>query len=280
MTANSDLYRTVSFGEQGPRLPVGILVGDIYHRDIAVRPFRLREEKSIGEYRTKTKALTAGKLVSHLLATLCTRLGPHDFESMNVSDRMLAVSSMELGDVLYAYIYTRKEALGTQFAMGLTCPNCRHNFVQDFNIDDIDVITLNADTAVDRTKHYELRDGLVTANKTYRKFTLGPLLWWSMDMPEIAGVNGLNPALRDLILLRAAITGADGETMRFSDGDLEELSLYDKSGLVGLLSDNLPGPQLIASMICEKCGTEFYQQIDWSYDDFFNRSSRSLIGKQ
>jgi len=278
-TPNLIEYQTTTLGALGPRLPVGIPIGPQYVRDIEIRPFKLLEEKQIGEFRARAQALTMGKLVSHILATLCPRLGPHQLAEMKMADRLLAISQMDMGDVLYAYIYTRVHALGPEMEIGFECPMCRHTYQTTFNLNDVDVKILENDAVVDRTFDYELRDGLETRGKTFHTLTLGPIPWWGMDSPELEGMNGLNPALRDQALLRAGIMKADGEPIQATDKDLDEMTVYDKSGLMDALSHTIPGPQLIVETSCNKCTQKYWQQLEWSYDVFFKRFSRSLAGK-
>ena len=104
---------TQTIQERGPVLPLGIAdSGGNYHQDISVKPWRMKEERELGELRDQNKDANLAKYVSMVLSTMCTRLGPHDFTNMEFDHKRLVISQMFMADVFYAYVWLRIQALG------------------------------------------------------------------------------------------------------------------------------------------------------------------------
>jgi hypothetical protein len=270
-------HKVVSLRELGQNLPVGMISGDHYERSFATRPFRLKEEKQIGEFRGRARGLTAGRLVSEILATMCTHIGTADFNSMKHNERLLHISRMYLMDVLYVYFYLRINALGGEIPISIVCPSCRHPFNVKTDLNDLDVRVLEDGTQVDLSFDYELRDGIEIRGKEGKVLTVGFIPWQAMDVPDLEGESGLNPANRDAALLKAGIQKVNGEPITMLDTDVDNLTLYDKAGLMDTMTEAILGPVLMVEATCPRCTQLAFQPIDWSYDSFFKRSSRSGV---
>jgi hypothetical protein len=268
-------FKVVPMRQLGATLPVGIFTNGRYERSFGVRPFRLREEKAIGELRSRGRGLNTGRLVAEVLSKMCTHIGPYNFEEMKESERLLRISQMYLMDVLYVYVYLRVNALGDELPLMITCPNCRHTFKITTHLNDLDIRVLADQSLSDIGFEYELRDGIVIQEQTHNVLTIGFMPWHAMDVPELEGSNGLNPAMRDAAMLKAGIQAIDGEPVTVLDRDLDELTLYDKTGLMDAMSESMFGPVLFVQNQCPKCTLDTLQPIDWSYDSFFKRSSQS-----
>lgn len=272
-------FKLIPLREIGQNLPIGILVDGQYVKDFGVRPFRLREEKAIGQFRAHAKGLTSGRLVAEVLGTMCPHIGPHNFDEMKPGEKLLAIAQMAMMDVLYVYLFIRIHALGGGIPLMVTCPNCRHNYPIDADLNDLDARVLEDPSVTDLSFEYELRDGLEIRGKVGRVLTIDNLLWGAMDTPEFEGEKGLNPANRDAALLKAGVRKVDGEPVVLFDQHLDELSLFDKTGLMDAMTEAMLGPVLAVEVACPKCTFEALQPIDWGYDSFFKRPSRSPGGR-
>ena len=272
------LFVTKTLSELGGTLPIGIQTGGqgTYARDIVVKPFRVKEEKLIGTFRANARSLTSGKLVANLLATVCSKIGPYDFETIErESERMLCVSNMYMMDVLYAYLYTRVATLGGKIKVAQECPNCRFGFEPIVDLGDMDVKVLADDQPKDLTWTHTLTDGLVYNEKLCKTITVGLPTWASMDNPNLAGQGAMNIANREVDVLRHSIVAIDGERVIALNPDaLDELTLRDKNGLLAAISDFTPGPELVVAYDCPRCAHHWMDMIEWTYDVFFKGSSQ------
>jgi len=280
-------YRTTTLGDLGARLPVGIPSGQKFERTIGVREFTLAEEKEIGGFRAKAKGLTAGRLVSEVLSVTCTQLGPHDFEKMKKSERLVALAKMQMMDVLYTYFWVRVESLGTEFPIGITCPGCRSTFRFSTDLNDLDVKVIDygdgeEDTLVDQTFEHILDEPITFGKETGTALTIGPIEWAAMDTPALEGIHAFNPAIRDMVMLKGAIKELDGKPIIVTLQDLERarMRVKTKNELMAAVQESMAGPQLFIEADCEKCARSLMQTIEWSYDVFFGLSSPSESGEK
>ena len=143
----------------------------------------------------------------------------------------------------------------------------------------MDVRVLEDPEQTDLSFEYELRDGLTVRGETGKVLTIGRMIWGAMDVAELEGAGGLNPANRDGALLKAGIQAIDGKPITLHDSEIDELSLFDKTGLMDEMTESMMGPVLAVEAVCPKCTFEAVQPIDWGYDGFFRRPSRSQAGR-
>ncbi len=268
-------FVTKTLGELRGTLPIGVPVGGKYHRDIIVKPFRVKEMKQIGEYRAKSRAITTGKLVGHLLGVVCEQLGPYKFATMERdAEKQLSVSMMHMVDVLYAYLFARVESLGPQIILPTSCPNCRTRLEPVVDLNQMDVKVLDSDNLVDLTYDVELQDGLIWRGELRKKVTIGQPTWLSMDSPELQGESGMNVATRETEVVRNAIVAVDGIPTTLTTEDLEGMTIKDSTALLATISKNMPGPELLVNHSCPACSFEWQDSVEWGYDSFFRASSR------
>ena len=271
-------FKLTTLKELGYQLPTGIVDGNRLCRDIVVRPFKFEQEKKINEIR-KERGLTLGRMMAEVLAVICVRLGVHNFEQMGHDQRVLAILRMDMMDVLYTYLIIRHDALGDRFDARVICPNCRSEFDIVADLGDLDVSILDSDTPVNLSYIYELRDPIKVRGKDCRELKLGQVALMALDSPGMTST--LNTAMRDAAVLKGAVYGVDcfgNDAITLTDDDLDQLSLFDKAELMDLIGSNIHGPRMIIETDCERCSTHISQPIDWSYDSFFSRSSRSRRG--
>jgi len=167
---------TVTLKKLGAKLPLGILNGDgTYSGDIAVRPWRMKEERELGELRDSHRDGNVAQYVGMVLATMCTKLGPHNFEGMKFEERRIIVGQMYMGDVFYAYIWLRIQAMGHQLNMNLTCPNCERKFPFVADLESTEVIA--ADNLKDAKWEYKLHTPIKLRDTMVKSLLIGPARW-------------------------------------------------------------------------------------------------------
>jgi len=257
--------------ERGALLPLGIQdKSGKLHRDISVRRWRMKEERELGELRDRHKDANLATYVSMILATMCTRLGPHDFEKMKFEERCLILSQMFMGDVFYAYVWLRINCLGHSFPIEFQ--PAWSNKPLKIKADLWSVQVKSAESYESSCWAYKLNDPFEIRGKKVTGFRLSPQRWSSMEQHNAVGA-GSNQGLAKLIIIKSSIIGCegiDGEIM-LTDNELDELSKLDLEKLTTLLDQNVLGP--VMAVEGEYRGRPFRAPIDWGYDSFFGISS-------
>jgi len=266
-------------GDLGRQLPVGVPVAGRYQRDFTLRKFTFEQERLIGEARSRIRGLTIGRYVSEIMSVLVKSVGPHDFDAMEPRQRIFTINQMQLGDVQVMYLWARIDSVGSELAMSLACPSCRHKYDFVANLNDLDVKSLQGDAEVDLEFDFDLRDGIEIAGATRNWLRCGPVTWGALDVPGVNSENALaNPATREAAIIRGAVHGVDGMPGPYAllRGDIGQLSKWDKEGLISVLTDRMFGPNMVVDDECPVCQEELYQMMPWTFETFFTRSSRSI----
>lgn len=267
--------KRVLLSELGPRLPLGVVGPDgAPSKDLAVRPWRMKEERELGALRDSNKNANLAEYVSMVLGTMCQRLGSHDFESSQLKpeQKQLAIGQMFVGDVFYAYVWLRVQSLGPHLILNLSCPRCNHK-IDGFaaNLETVEVET--AETLADAQWEYDLKNPIAIRSERVAKFLLGPPRWNAMEMVRGGGLGVAKPAM-----LKASIHGIGGKDdhkpAMLTDTDLDELSKRDIEAMINQINRFNVGPNMSVEGDCPQCKYNFRMAIDWGYDSFFGDSSR------
>ena len=212
--------------------------------------------------------------VGMVLGTMCTRLGSHDFESaeLKMEQKRLAIGQMFVGDVFYAYVWLRIQALGAELVLNLTCPQCNkkiENFVADLDSVEVEV----ADTLDDACWDYELKNPLTIRGETVSHLVLGPARWNAIELVKGGGRGVAKP-----LIIKAAIqslgTKEDNKRIALTETELDELTKRDIEAMVSQIDNRSIGPSMAIEGTCKACARDFRLPIDWGYDSFFGDSSQ------
>jgi hypothetical protein len=272
--------KIVTLGERGPLLPIGIDSGsgEMLH-DFEFRRWRMKEEKVLGKFRQDNPGQSIGDFISHLLGVMLTKLGPYSWnETTTDAEKLLAISQLYLGDVLFLYASLRKSALGKDIRAVLQCPNCTLRNERVMNIDDLDVRVLADPNKL--IKSVELEDGIRIFGEVRKVVQVRPPRWIVMSNQEI--VQQGNEALKTIALFKDCICGAEGinpdQPIAILDDDIDEMTKTDIVTLEEAIEDTA-GPQMAIEFECSRCKASTLQMIDYRYESFFTKSSPSLPGK-
>ena len=274
-----------TLGEYGPNLPIGVLSGGKER----VKPFRLRRfstkiELEIGEIRKKSKKMRLSNFVSSCLSLLVQTIGPHNFDTLEDKARKLILSELLFPDVLYLWMYLRHDAMeGEPLVMNVQCPRCNFGGADSppvgFDMSTLDVRVLPID-CVDLRMPYVLRRGIEVRKQEYNELQIAPFSWATFDDADFANQSD---AKREAMMVRNSIVGINGFDNKgplvITEEEIGTMSKFDKEGLIRHIEDMTPGPQMVAELDCPDCGNGLYQQIDWTYENFFRRRSPATIGK-
>jgi hypothetical protein len=276
MTTSSQLKRT-TLAERGPSLLIGIPdQGGVYQRAMNVGRWTGKAMREIGRIREETKEVGMGDHIRHVFSVLMEQLGEFEFTKLKPDRQKLVVAKMYMGDVFYAYIYSRVKALGPKLNLEIPCPACRHSFKWE---GDLNTLTVSyVDRLEDAYWEYDLLEPLNTRGREVKTLAMGPALWHAVETSKVEG--GLDFEGGKLALIGASVRGEVGRTeFPFGQAEIDELGGQDVETLVGLLDQNYVGPDLKISTACPRrsCRAPITQALDWSYQSFFGVSSRSRI---
>jgi len=253
-----------TLAEQGPVLPIGIPEGDQLHRALEIRPWRLKEEREIGELRAKSKKKNQFEFASLMLATMVTKMGQADFAAMKkMAHRELVIQGMYLADVLYSYLWLRCQSLGSLLDLTLDCPDCRESYVFKADLDSVPVKTCKsiAETLWD----YELKSPFTIRGKEVKVLTFGPAKWNTFSGKKVE-------AHVKVQLILKAIVKVDGKETPLSPTELDEMTKLDLESILAEIEDRHIGPDMSIEAICPHCDFSHKTEIDWYNDSFFGVS--------
>lgn len=248
-------------------LPIGI--SDRPKRDFTFRNWTLEQEKKISEFRKANRS--HGAFVNKVLCYMLESLAGEDFNTADDGRKQLMLNQMSLMDVLYMYIYLRYDQLDSGIRLHVTCPACgkvNKDFVADMN--GLDVKTIDGKDAplqeLVLKKPFELEKTKVEIIKVRRT------PWDAMEKAtdEVTTNNG---KMMELIFDHSIVGINNEEGFTDIQALLKNLHKKDFERLSALMVKHNAGPSLIVHDNCKFCGSEFYQQLDWSYDSFFGASS-------
>lgn len=268
------IIKTIKLSARGPKLPLGTVepgggVGNL----IEVRPWRLKEERELAELHEKEgEGANMASFVAMTLAAMCTMLGGARWTALKEVERRALISTMWMGDVLYAYAWLRYQAMGKEIKFNVQCPQCRSKYPFTADLGSLEVSVV--EKFEDALYSYKLRDPIkVRGDKLVTGFVLGPARWSVMEM--IRPGTGMNVGMAKLRTIQGSIHDVIGrEGQPISDEELDELSKYDLEALSGVIDANHIGPNMAIEDKCNVCARPFRASIDWNYEGFFGSSSR------
>jgi len=271
--------KRVVLKEQGPRLPLGLVTTDgSYAKDIAVRRWRMAEERELGDLRDKNRDANVAQFVGMVLATMCTQVGQHKFEGMKPEERRIHISQMFMGDVFYAYVWLRMQALGNELHLNLRCPNCgfKFPFTADLETVEVDVCEKLGDSLWE----YKLREPFSIRGKEVTDLLMGPARWTSLE--NMQGVGGLNTGAAKASVILGSIHGIANwkdkegkpQQVALAESELDEMGKRDIEAITNRVDEHAIGPNMSVEGNCQRCRYQYKLAIDWGYDNFFGDSSR------
>jgi hypothetical protein len=273
--------KTLLLRDHGANLPLGLITHDSsFAKGFATRPWRMKEEKELSRQKKDNQGSSMAQYVSMVLSTMCSSIGNHNFDAPDYKDdhakRRVIVSQMYMGDVFYVYAYLRREAIGNEMAVKITCRRCTKDFDYAADIGTLEIRT--ADALEPLCWDYTLRHPITIRGKTVKSFRMCPPRWSAME--NIAG----NPSegLAKEVTILGSIAGLNGESggIMLTASEIQELSKYDIEEITSGVDKHFLGPkmalELDGSFACPHC--EYRDKrlipIDWRYDNFFSTSSQ------
>lgn len=256
-------FKVTTMGDLGPQLPIGTVAPDgKLVKTVSSLPFKLKQEKELSIL--KRQATTGGDFANSTLLLLLDHFGAFHFPELKEIEKKVAIQQAFFPDILYAFLWIRREALGPEFPMMFECGRCKteNRFVASLD-------TLEVAVAEDQKSlkwDLELRDGITLHGKLRKKFTLQPPVWGNINATREEDAYQL------LETFRASLVSAEGidSPPVLLDSDADEISRYDIALIEASISENVPGPKMVIEHRCFKCRAPYYQSIPWISDAFFS----------
>lgn len=272
--------KETTLGEYGPQLPCGTVdpVSGKLIKAIDFRSWNLRREKQLGKLKTSSAADSVMKFTTTVLTVMCSQLGglkPDPVSGMRPKEfakLRLQTAALFLMDVLYAYVYLRREVMGPELVFNAQCPSCRQPAAVSA---DLDTTTVSyVDDIAETYWTYKLIDSIKVRGKEIAHLKMGPPRWSVLENTDASGID-FGGQKADLILGSVIEAGELGQ-VALIETDLDDLTKRDVEGLAAELDDHLVGPDMRVEYTCEKCFSQSRIPLDWSYESFFasGRSDR------
>lgn len=261
--------KKLTINENGSVFPIG-LNGN---KEFSVRPWRMKEEKEIGDLRDKNSKINFASFTGIVLSHMCNSWAGNDFSQMKLEEKRIIVGQTPAQDVLYAWMFLRVNSLGKECNMKLTCPKCDEVF--DFVADLGSAEVRTAEKEEECFFTYKLRDPFEIRSKLVEEIVFGPSTWSTFENLNI-GANMINTGSAKSDIIRGSIKEIPGvEACRIlGPNELDNMSKYDLERISLKLDEEAPGVNFAIEALCTKCGKEFVDSLNWRYDDFFGTSSR------
>lgn len=260
--------KILTLGEYKNNLPIGI-DKDSNDKSFSFRSWGLNEEKEISEMKQKSDNM--GTFVNKILCFMLKDLAGSNFIEKSENEKLIMLNQMKLMDVLYLYIYLRFDQLDECLRMDVTCPTCgklNKDFIADLKGLDISVIEANDDEKIS----YELKKKF-TINETDIKIINFKRTPWDAMEKATDDIFGNSGKMMELIF-NYSITGINNQSDFIDLSDiLKGIRKKDFEKLSNKMNQHNAGPKLQISDNCKFCKKVFFQQLNWSYDDFFGSSS-------
>lgn len=266
-----------TFAAFGQNLPIGVRTPTgRFVRSFEVGAYDTKEEREIGKLR-KGSNMQAGRTVMAVMATLLSNWGGNEnFPRENVNTRMAKLQEAFMVDLLYAYIHTRIETVGGDYAIGMTCPACEHEWEWIADLNEMELLAApgkfeDADLEV----VWKLRRPIPFGETVLDEVVLGPALWGTTtQVPRSPSVSDVK-----LTLVRGAIrafrssASPDTPQQPASSHLLDRVHKLDLERLVGVSERKLPKIDTELEVCCPNCEHTWTHDMLWTFDFFFGASS-------
>jgi hypothetical protein len=272
-TNTDTLYRKTTLAEWKSRLPIGSVNGDKLDQTLSLLPYKGKQERELAKLRRGFT--TGGAYANAVLKLLVSRFGEHDFSELSDKEKELVLHDAHLADVLYAYLYVRREAVGNEMDFFYDCPKCKAKQVR--TVADLDTLGVNVVEKLDVLDwELRLRDGIPIFGEVRKVFRMGATKWGPY-VKETA-TRKADDVLRSVLLLQATLTEVPGLEAPpvITDSDADETSYYDLQLIETQIGLHTPGAEFALETECPRCGVTILHPVEWNSANFFSIASPSL----
>lgn len=227
-------------------------------RKVVLRKMTGREEAILADRKYQQNG---GKLVTELLSNCIMKIGDqkHNGRSM--------VSDMYSADRNFLLLKLRTITFGSELQSSYTCPSCNEAIRVVEDLDNLPVRMFNnqefiEEIVVELEDGYQDKDGQVHTSMTLRLPT-------GKDEEAVASQMRHNPSLaKNSLLARCLKSLGDMPVQRIEalgSRILADLTLSDRRLIDKALNEKAPGIDLVHTVECYNCGSEFKATLDMTY---------------
>lgn len=262
-----------SLAECGKVLPIGYLDAEgKRHREFELIEWDWDVEEELGKLMEDNPEMPVNEYISEVICHCVVQLGSIDFTKLKRSQRRLIVHNMFMADVLFFYVWIRIDSQGKELSFdAFKCDHCRFEYPKYRG----DLTTLEVQAFKDVPERTVLlQRGVSYGGQVRRECTVGPLKWAFMETADTGrltnaakfkratidnGLRAIKGAASPIVLTRDHLRSMDPKEINQLVAEIDQAG----GGVVFEIRDD-----------CHRCKKEFAVPIDWSYENFFARSSR------
>lgn len=266
--------RLPSLAEFGKKLPIGFKdAKGVTHRDFQLVEWDFELEEVLGDIVEKHPEMPIGQYLSEIVGHGVSHVGQIDVTKMKRSERRLLVHQMYYADVVYMYVWIRIGALGKELRLDkFPCKGCKKQIDYVGDLLSIEVKGLEGPPSV----VVELKKGMKYGGEYRKKVTVGGLRWSFMETDDPTVLS--NPAKMKLQTMNHGLIGVEGTIegapVIITREVLRSMDPREINRVISEIDEANGGAAMQIEGKCPKCKSDFVEPIDWSYDDFFGRSSQ------
>lgn len=260
--------KTLPIGYPDPRDPAKI------HRDFEiVAEWGWDVEVELADLAEKEPDLTMGAYIAEVVGRGLVRLGEIEVEKLSRPHRRLLVSQMFYNDVLFVYTWIRVKALGRKIGFDpFDCPKCKQSIDFEGDLLSLEVKVFDGEGVPTGIVPV---DPFVYGGEEFREVEIQPLRWAFMEASDVSALT--NSAKLRARTLQFGIRGFVGREspapIAVTDTVLRALGPKGVNAISNAI-DDLGGGVVFVCEGRHECGHRYVRVIDWTYHDFFGRSSR------
>jgi len=272
--------KILTLEDLGNKLPIPDQNG--VRQSFKFRPWRMPEEKKIGELRKTHKQL--GRFVREVYDFMLVELNDKEWQASDQHERKLTLSQLPWADIFYMWCYLRVEALGEEMKMEqIDCPSCEYpikGYKADLRSLEVRCAGFDEESGEeikeDRDAVYELKTPFTHGEVEVTAIKFGYTPWLAME--KIPAQEKNQGSIKESMMaasLIGALTKESGDKVIQLDKAkvLEMLTKRDIEGYYDKLDEHNGGPKLGLEVECPGCGHKFDQYLNWTYDYFFGNGS-------
>jgi hypothetical protein len=256
-----------TLGEWGRKLPVGMVEGDKFNREFTFRDLNFGVEREVQKLVAKEETKTLGSHATLVLSQILTSLGGQRLDPAKYDETRALLAKCWLADVMYMWLWARRESCGKDLEINFPCTNQECRFVESptpvYDLDSFDVVT--ADSVDQLHGQYATKTPYEVRGQTVNAFRLQPPTW------SIYMGNDAVSAEMDAKVMLAGICGTDKhESILLTDQEVDCFRRLDHVGVQAAINKLVFGPKLVVEHACPKCHRESKLFLDWQFDSFFS----------
>lgn len=271
--------KLITLAEYGQKLPIGVLktVGD---ENTLIKDFNLKKVDFIVEREiidswnrySNNKKSSPIDYIAVVLANTILSIAGQSLDKFTFDKKISIIHQMYIGDVFYMYAWLRYSTVGKNINLtNFDCINCGKR-IEQYAMD-MSTLEVNTIDNVNELEHnIELEDGFTLMNKLCKKLKVKPPTFHSLvNVKKANSATALGEFLKSSVIQIEDLEPG----IVITDGEIQQLSVMDMSLVDEELNYASAGPVWSMEIICPHCEDKLFHVIDWTYADFFGRSSRA-----